>query len=387
MAAVTGGLAMGLPASAGAAAADLPYGGRFYGCLLQAERTGNSQIKRGRSVSVRFQAEESGTLRSFRWPLRCNRNSSEVGYSNGDGGQLVVELRRGLSSGLPDMSPAGRLAATPVNNNQAGTLVQNADNELWSFTAPAAVTAGGIYHLVFTQLHPTYWVSINAIFADVPGPTGQPGGRYGPYYGDAWTQLYQDQQGAWDDRARISWVCFHYTSGLVTGVGENFAARSTIRSFGGRNLIRQRFTPSTSFTADGVWFRVWAGGAGGGDLQIRIESGGSVLKALTVPRAGLPSGNSETTTMRWSRASLGGAVTLAARRTYDLVFAAPSGSYQSSAIRDGTSAGYTSRNRWQDSSAEFSTNGGSSWQGWSIGAWNPSRARRDMRLAAGFEAV
>jgi hypothetical protein len=118
-----------------AAAADpgLAYDGRFYGCLAQGDSIGNTRFGKGRPVSIRFRAERSGRLSGFRWNLRYNGiNSShhpETAYSQGEGGEVTVELRANDPEGGPARWWPSRtvLGETLANNGEPGPLVGRPD--------------------------------------------------------------------------------------------------------------------------------------------------------------------------------------------------------------------------------------------------------------------
>ena len=72
-------------------------------------------------------------------------------------------------------------------------MVGSGGNPVWRFITPRRVTAGSTLCLVFEQFHDINWVSINGGWLEAPGPTGLPGSRNGPWYGDVWAGMKGDR--------------------------------------------------------------------------------------------------------------------------------------------------------------------------------------------------
>lgn len=380
---------------------DKPYCNKFYGCLVHSDTIGNTRFTKGRPVSVRFRAERSGQITSFRWNLRYNGTSSqgkeETSYSTGDGGTVLVELRKndplgGAARWWPDMTAAGLLGKTLENNGEPGDLVGRAQYPIWSFTAPVTVTAGEIYHLVFSQLEDDQAVSVNLFSTLNPTPVGT-GLHSGPYYGDDYAHLWalaDYQTNGWFIRAHhVAFLEFIYGDGQTTGVGEWYTSNSAQKAIGGASMARERFTVQDyTRSVGGVWTRVWYEGGSPSDLVLRLENNdGSLIEQVSISRSQIALTDLTTAPAPWVYKAFAQPRTLVKGSSYRIRLSATTGNYQIIGIVDGGSKGYSSRNRWVGALAESSSDGGSTWRGWTVDKWSPTDYRTDMHLPVGFTVV
>jgi hypothetical protein len=138
----------------------------------------------------------------------------------------------------------------------------------------------------------------------------------------------------------------------------------------------------------GVWTRAWYQSGAPTDLILRLENNdGSLIEQVSIPRTQLSLTDLTTAPATWAYKAFSQPRTLAKGSSYRIRLSATSGSYWVNAVIDGTSVGYRSRNRWLGALAEFSTDGGSTWRGWTIDKFNPNEYRTDMHLAIGFNIV
>jgi hypothetical protein len=380
---------------------DRPYCNKFYGCLMHSDTIGNTRFTKGRPVSVRFRAERSGQITSFRWNLRYNGISSqdkqETSYSLGDGGTVMVELRKndpagGAAKWWPDMTASGLLSKTSNNNGEAGTLVGRPTYPIWDLLTPVTVAAGQIYHLVFHQLEDNQAVSVNLFSTLNPIPVGS-GLHSGPYYDDDYAHLWAQANYAtngWFIRPHhAAFLEFIYADGQVTGIGERYASTSAQKAVGGANMVRERFTVQDyTRSIAGVWTRIWYTSGTPSDLLVRLENNdGSPIEQVSIARTAISKTDLTTAPASWAYKAFSQPRTLAKGGSYRIRLSATSGSYWVNAVIDGTAVGYRSRNRWLGALAEFSTDGGSSWRGWTIDKFDPDTYRTDMHLAIGFPVV
>jgi hypothetical protein len=323
-----------------------------------------------------------------------SQGKNETAYSTGNGGIVLLELRKNLSSGSPaqwwpDMSTTGLLAQTLKNNGKAEPLVGSYAYPVWSFTKPAAVTSGEIYHLVFHQLDANNALSVNLHTSTVPIPWGTPGGRAGPYYKDDWAHLWaldNYETNGWFHRPHhAAFVEFYYSDGHVSGVGETYASDSSRKTIGGLEQARERFTVSDyTRSVNGVWFRVWYETGTPSNLVIRLEGeAGSIIEEVTVARSEITKADLTTTAAPWVYKAFPRRF-LEKGKTYQISFQCANGAYKTSAVQDGGAKGYRSRNRWIGALAEFSRDGGTTWKGWTIDKFNPNEYRTDMHMSVGF---
>lgn len=379
-----------LPEKAQAAVAQgPPYNGRYYGCLSGGDNHTNTLFRRERHTSVRFVAEETGSIASFHWQMRHD-GPPPVEYNNGFhsvgwGGNLRAWLRRDRG-GVPDMSDAGVITSTNTNDGGSTPLVLRKQETTWTFIRPGAVTRGQVCHLVFVNTHPTDFVSINAHLDNVVA--APPHGHGGPYYGDSWTILHSWRGGPWQDRHHQPFVTFRYTSGQATGCAEDWLDAGALHPVSYEQRARMRFTvQDRSYTAQAVIFRASSrDGRGTFYARLRDLADGRVLRTMTLPASRLPTGSRLTTAVPWTRLPLSAPVVLAQGRTYALEFLCTgSGTCEINATRDGGVAfGFESRNRWLGSRAELSADAGQSWSGWIIRN-KGTRPRTDMRMPCAFE--
>lgn len=381
----------------------MPYGGRFYGCMVVADYHANRFISATSDVSIRFVAEETGAIKSFRWQCRHDGPPPVVHtpatghHSDGWGGNVTATLRRDLGDGTPDMSSAGVIAQTRVNNGSSTPLVLSPQETTWQFISPGLVTCGRTYHVVFRNSHRTDRVSVNANYNWTPIPDVDPSSVNGPYYRSDWSLLVRNlcltcpdvqYPAVWRDLRGMPWITMTYTSGITTGCAEDWSDNSSFRQINDTQWVRQAFTVRNhSFVADSLWFRLWSDN-GLGELSIWLEdSSGVRLFETGLPAGIVPVGDRKLIAVPWTRIDFGQYVELVRDQSYRLVIAAPGGACRITAIRDGgVHHGYRSRNRWLSSMAQFSNDAGATWSNWVIPNQS-SKTRIDMMMPLGFGLV
>ena len=382
---------------------DRPYGGRFYGMGLHAVSPGNTRFYQDTPVSMRFKAERSGTVQGLRWEMRRNTKyyPNPHRYSEGNGGRVVIELRRD-ADGRPDMSAGGLLARTQPNNGDARPLCvrapewgadywkvnpARAGHETWSFGSGGAVTAGQTCHLVFVQLEPKAAVSINALH----NGTAQAGPDWsGPYFGEAMQVMRDagDGRGFRTSALNSNGPLAHdliYSDGQVTGTPLTYMGPPEME-IGGAKMVRQRFTVTDyGRTVDGVWLAAYRKGGSPSDLLVHLErENGTALATASLSAAALPAFERDVSAHRWTKAAFGRTCELARGQTYHVRLSAATGTYYARAGINATDrGGFRNRNIcWTkaNAQAQHSSNGGASWRNWDIPDWG-SFDRPDMSLA------
>ena len=389
------GLAAGTSAAAEvcpALPATVPYRGRFYGCMAGGDYHTNRFVSWNNDISIRFVAEETGSIKSFRWQCRHDGVPPPV-YDNGFhsvgwGGQVTVTLRRDRGDGTPDMSSAGFVAATRVNNGGSTPLVLRKQEVTWSFIRPGRVVCGRTYHLVFRNTHPTDFISINANFNWLTIPSEDPSGPGGPYYRSDWSYLTRARGQPWVDLRALPFVTFAYTNGVGIGISQDWIDMASVHPIDATKWVRQAFTVrDATYRADCLWFRAWSTD-GVGELVVRLVDGsGATVVESAMPAGSLPVGDRKQIVVPWTRLDLG-FVELRRDSFYALTFLGEGGaSCAITAIRDGgVGQGFVSRNRWLSSRAETSVDAGATWIGWMIPGKSKT-PRSDMMLPAGFGLV
>ena len=372
--------------------AGVQYGGRYIGCLECADQAGNIFFTKGYPGVVRFKVERSGTLNAFRWAMRYQTGApgENQGYSRGTGGQVRVELRKvagdTMESTIPDLAPSALLAETQVNNGQAVQLVGSGGNPVWSFTQGVRVTRGDTLCLLFHQHHDTDWISINGGWQEAPPAFGADPGVNGPYWGDVAAGMKGDTVHRWGTRwyyrkVTNPFLNLHYSDGAVTGTGSGYSELSSAKNVGGTAMVRQRFlVQGSNRTCDGIWLRAWnEGGAASAPLVVTIEQegGGLVLRKL-LSHTSFPATQAGTDPIQWKFLKFQSPISLLKDQTYQVRLSSAAPGYRINAAQDYGKLGYSSANRWTSSIADFTTNNGGTWYGWTIQAWNPTQYRKDM---------
>jgi hypothetical protein len=395
----------------------LPMNGLFYGVDGPIDSVGNSKYRYRSPIGYRFEAESDGKIVAVRWSNRYNRGS-ETGYSAGNGGTILLEVRKDDPSlEHPPLAPGGdALAPLPQNdpNLLAKTAVMGPATRLGSLpiarlTEPVPVKAGQRYWLVFNQLDRKNYVSINSAYIYSAIPTNEQGPG-GPYYGDEprialsnngnW--LHSDGSPAKQSRHLVQ-AQFLYSlpdgQEIWSGFGSIYAHPSNgdkgaRRAFNAAQPIRQRFTPSQpTFSMAKLYLRAYRmqGKTTPGSLEIELLCNSAVVGKWSVPASSFPISKVAHPPDRepphppipFTAIDLGQPVTIKSGLTYYLKLSTRSGSYYIHAQQMDLRS-FKSRNTFSEGWAEYSTNKGKSWQGWHISGKN---RRRDMVLPFMFEVL
>ena len=297
-------LASSLTSSPLLAAPAQPYDGRFWGNPCHGLSLGNKKFRR--SAAFRFRAEHTGALEAVRWELRVNTRAERANYSEGNGGTVVLELRRDgpgdrIEGGWPDLSARGLLAETLANDGHPEPFLipdqewrrgfrpnpmGRTGFQSWRFTEAVRVEAGKIYHLVWRKIGEGA-ISINGIGNPVPTPFGD-GQRMGPYFGDDYALLLPVDDGrAWQANERQCLALdFIYADGEITGTTATFTSKSTIRPIGEETQVRQHFQlpEGHDIEVDGLWLVAWAAPDAHDELAVTLEAGGEPVAKTNVSR-------------------------------------------------------------------------------------------------------
>jgi hypothetical protein len=401
----------------------LPMNGLFYGVDGPIDLVGNSVYPYRRPIGYRFEAEIAGQIIGVRWQNRYNRGS-ETGYSVGNGGTILLEIRKNdpslehppLASGsdhlapLPDGDPnlLGRTAATS-SASSLGLL------PILRFTKPIPVTAGQRYWLVFNQLDRRNYVSINSAYIYSGLPTGMQGPG-GPYYGDAphiacaKNGNWLHQHGSpWEDSRHLVKAQFLYRLPDGKEIWSGFGSAHAIgarglssngqhgsrRAFNDAQPIQQRFTPSRpTFSTRKLYLRAYRmqGERTPGSMKILLLRDSSVVRVWSVPASRFPVSKVAPPAkgspppyppIPFVSIDLGAPVTLTRGATYYLQLGTGSGNYYLHAQQT-EERSFNNRNTFRDGWAQYSTDRGQSWRGWHLGSKN---GRTDLVLPFMFEVL
>jgi len=396
----------------------LPMNGLFYGVDGPFDVNGNSIYRYRSPVGYRFEAEIDGQIIAVRWNNRYNLGS-ETGYSAGNGGTILLEIRKNDPSlEHPPLAPGNDVLAPLLQGNPnllgksaaTGPTTRLGDTPIVRLTKPVPVKAGQRYWLVFNQLDRKNYVSINSAFLYSAIPTGAQGPG-GPYYRDA-PHIARSKKGNWlylngsnsEESRHLVKAQFLYRLpngkeiwsgiGSIHARGASSGLQGTQRAFDAVQPIRQRFIPSRpTFSTARLYLRAYRmqGKATQGSLEIELLHNAAVVGRWSVPASKFPISKVAAPRDRddiyppipFARIDLGKSVTIKRGMTYYLKLSTRSGSYYIHAQQMDPKS-FKSRNTFTDGWAEYSIDRGKSWRGWHA---NGKTGRRDLVLPFMFEVL
>ncbi len=295
------------------------------------------------AAALRVKVRKSGTLVGVSVLVRMNRpwtsdgKSRYGGYSLGDGGRAIIEIRklRNRSSSdpadwVPDMSSSGLLAVTEVNGQRSIKAMEDKFLEPrikqgrsrtipmweWKLTKPLRVTAGQdialvVRHLGNGNVNTRFTINSNGLYGSVPWKT-RPYGKNGPVHGDVEAVLYSEDRVKWAPRiGSRGWhpvYALIYSDGEVRGwpfaVG-NSGCRDRI---GGSRWARMKLEIPNRYpalTLNEVWVAAFRNKAGVGDLIVELRDAGMrVLNSVSIPASsfsvGVPKKSDRPGTRNWT---------------------------------------------------------------------------------------
>lgn len=312
-----------------------------YGVGINADELANLRIGvDGSKVSLRFRAATSSTLNAVRLYVKTGS-----GYSGGTGGSWNIRLE--TDDGTSNHYPSGDALATTSKTSLSGGF------PLISFSSPASLSEGEIYHLVISNGDPNptvNFVSINNLVTfSMPNPLQ-------PTMADSdWMTLMYN--GGWTNNKKTPVLELDYGHGGSQGIAYVDAWASTRASISGSNTIRETFTVSGGDrSVESVRFRL-ARASGSSPLKVRLEEAdGTLIEEGTVPASNI--GSSDT----WATYAFSGVRTLASGQSYNLVLSTASDTkYTAEAIQKGKNYGFASTTYFNDGYAQV--NSGSGWSG------------------------
>ena len=304
------------------------------------------------SVSYRFRAERSDTLTAFRayW-----LNQDYPGYGGGTGGTVRVSVQTDN-----DGVPSGTILTS------TGDIVHPvSDFPLYTFSSPATLTAGTLYHLVFINVDPN--PTVNYVSVDLTAVFGELQSQIPrqPNTSDADYAGLEKYAGRWSvSSVHTPIIDLTYGSGAHQGRGYMENEDTPLVIAGTTQMVRERFTVSGgNRLVTGAAVRI-AKTSGSGNLVVRLEDGsGTLIDSFTVPAGsvptlstgGLPSG-------RWVSGSFSSPRTLTNGATYHLRLSTDSStSMWTRGIEQGDRYGFDKSTYFADGFLQATPNGGSSW--------------------------
>jgi hypothetical protein len=322
-----------------------------YGPGIGADSLANAQVGgslchcSNSSTSYRFRATQSSSLRSIMIYVIANGNT---GYSHGTGGTMSITIQS--DSGSSAHVPSGHVLATaslrPGNPGPSFPVI--------TFSSPARLAAGQLYHVVFKNTDPSPTVNFVSVDSLWTGPVTTP---RQPGLSDLdWGQLENYGRGWSTLRDYTPILDLAYTNGVHAGMGYMEVWVNAPHTISGSSAVREVFTPKASHTVSSVKVRVRQTG-GSSPLVVHLEtSGGSVLASGSISAASIGS------TTTWYTARFSSSVALRKGSPYQLVLSAAAGtSYSAFSVERGNNYHFPSSEYFTDGYAQFTT--GSGWRG------------------------
>lgn len=336
-----------------------------------------------RMVSIRFRATRTAEFDSWKqffvfanYTQRayCSQPPFSASHANScyganSGGTITMELK--ADDGSSSHVPAGPSLATaiitdPLNSSSAYPIYGDTAGSFRvipasSWSASPILTAGSLYHMVFTNTYSgsdPWWnydyVSLDSLY--IATPNRQPGATDTDL-----ALLYQDPGNDWIEDAQTPSFQVNYADGSTQGLGYVDTRVGSAKSIAGSNQARETFTVSGG---DRVLSTVWvrlarASTLPSGSLTLRLETSTHTLIdqcAIDPTAVG--------TTHQWVSCALSSLPTIQNGLTYNLVLLAPAGAgtFIIYPLEKGsTSYGFDPSVCFGDGHADYSSDGGSTW--------------------------
>lgn len=333
-----------------------------YGPGLAMYSLANTAIRAGVNPgSMRFRAARSGTITAARVYVQTGS-----GYSAGTGGSYRFTIERDNGRGFPDGVPVGTSGTRRGLGQAAGYH--------FALTSPARITAGRLYHLVWTNVDASpasNYISANSLWV---GKIRQDG-RHHPRYPNRDLAFMYRHERSWVVREGYAPIFdLTFSNGRHQGMGymeisyPDVPSRvGHIRASRGR-LVRERIKVSGAdrrVTGAGIRLQRSPGASDGLVVTLRGSAGGPI-DSFVIPASSIPTGSMSGSDLGRSSRYVHGRFrsprTLSAGTTYFLEFSTTGdGEYLTWPIRKGTSYGYSRATYFADGVAQYSTDGGKSW--------------------------
>lgn len=348
----------------------LPAVTGFYGSGYSADALANTVLGGPTltSVSYRFQARHASALDAIRvffiWSL------VKSGYQAGQGGTVQVDL----------MADDGTAAHLPTGPSLASTsyshiLAQNVNYPRLAFPAPAALTGGAFYHLVFTNVDPApsaNYISLDSLYTDAQTAPMQPG-----LTDASWAVLQRAGAGPWKLRQNFTPILeLDYADGGSQGTGYMEVWSTNPKTISGNAAVRETFKvsgPSRTFTKVRLRLKRLAGSS---PLTVRVEEAdGTLVDQVTVAAADVLAGTSS-----WVTATFPLSHVLSSGVAYHLALSSPADTqYSAYPIRKGKDKGFSNYTFFPDGYAQYTTSGDAGWAGWDM--WGtPNLTTADLQF-------
>ena len=342
----------------------------WYGSGYSADSLANTVIggPSGNVVSYRFQAGSTGPLLAVRpffiW------SAEKMGYAAGQGGTIRVDV-------LADDNSSAHQPGGPVlaSSTVLGIISRDDYYPEMAFANPAALTAGRLYHLVFSNCCSdpvANYISLDALYTNAQTAPMQ------PVVADAdFAVLVKSGTGAWKLRPGFTPIVeLDFAAGKQgNGYMEVWSTNpKTISGLAGVREVLKVSGASRIFSKVNIRL---ARTAGASPLTVRVEeSGGALVTQAQVPASAvlqdLPT---------WITVTFPLTHVLNSGVNYHLVLSSPADTaYSIFPMRKGQDKGYGNATVFPDGYAQFTTTGAAGWKGWDM--WGtPNLTDSDLQFA------
>lgn len=337
----------------------------LYGVPWNGDGLSNTPIGRSynRMADYRFRVSHTGTVTSVRLYLAFAKISTDCTYSGyyagGTGGQILLQLE--TDDGTSNHFPSGNVLASHLITDplacDPGTSSCTNSQRLYTFDTPASVSAGTLYHLVFSNTDSNEtcnWTSNDNMYLSVNTPNMQPAVSDTDF-----SELIKDTG---------SWAISYSTTPIMdlvysdgTHFGQGFIYKGNNFSIQGSSEVRETFTVSgSSVTFSKAYVRLrTTGSPSAATITVETSSGSVVASGSLSP--------SSITSKGWGSVDFGSNFTLTAGQSYNFVVSAPADSsnyYITWPLQAGTAYGFDPPNVFGDGHFQYTTNG-STWDDYS----------------------
>ena len=347
------------------------FGQQYYGVKWGADELANTVIGNGISQGdYRFRATHSDTLAAVHTFFICKN----PGYGAGTGGSYRVDLE--TDDGTPNHYASGNVLATTAENNP------EADFTTETFSSPAKLVAGTLYHIVYTNkdASPTAnYCSLDMMWWSDPAPvTAQP-----TIANTDWAHLYNQgsvSSPVWHLRNEATPVDggnymptmqLVYGDGTVYGNGymESWISTSRKTISGNQEARESILSVSGAQAVSSVTIRL-RHDSGADPLTVTLQNSNGVIESGNIPPSSfVPAGKAGD---NWVTYSFAAQHTLVAGDSYQMVLSAPSSSaYSIFPLRKGATHNFSAPAYFADGYAQYTADG-STWNDWPDESARPS---------------
>ncbi len=301
------------------------------------------------STSYRFRASTSARLSSIRIYII---GPTHAGYGAGTGGTWEVTVR----------SDDGTSAHGPSDTVLATTTIKPADGlPLITWSAPATLTAGTLYHVVFRNIDARpdlNYASVDGVFMFRPTAP-----RQAAFSDLDWGQPMRSGSGAWSDRSNtVPIMQLNYANGVTDGLGYMEVWVRSHKTISGSAKAREAFTVSGANRAVSSFSIRLMRISGSSPLTVRLEtSGGTLIEQGTIAASEIAVGTPgiDGTQPTWETYTFTTPRTLLAGQGYHVVLSTEADTrYSIFVIRKGTSYNFASSTFFGDGHAQYTSGAG-----------------------------